>query len=960
MNVLPGICAVVFLLLVVPPSFAQISFERSEELIETRDFRSGVPVAMGDLNSNLLDDVIRLDRARRLYVDFQMSSGRFKNVVSNLHHDNEFQWNLCSGDLNNSGLADIVASGVFNGIQVFRQTSEGIFEVENLEGITGFYSQAANLIDIDNDGFLDFFVCDDDGENKIFGNDGSGGFVPRDEWIDMSTQPPSDNSGNYGSVWSDVSGNGKMDLYLSKCRSGVQDETDPRRVNALFVNTGNGEFEESAADFGIADGGQSWASDFADINNNGRMDLFVINHDRESILYINEGHGQFSPAPLNGEIPDLGSAGLQLQFADFDNDGFVDLIVAGSRSFLFHNRGDGTFSVIEDAFDIHDIYSLAVGDLNDDGFLDIYASYGSGLNNPGDIDDAVWINRGNDYRFLRFRMRGTTSNRDGVGAIVKVYSELGTQVREVRAGESYGIQRSNILHFGMAEVERADSVVIQWPSGQVDKYTDVITDEKYLITEGICLRSPLEIIRGGSLLLCENPAIELSAPAGDYTHLWNNGSTEPQIVVTEPGSYHLQLMEDDGCITPVNPLYIREEGDFTPVFEGSAGDLSFCYGDTLELSVRSEAPEEDLMWSNGEQGSHISIAQPGAYFVEVVNQCGVYRSDTILAVRHRAEPPDIELDWVTEDSSFVVIGNGSVLNWFAHPDQSQPDHIGESWEVDLSPGPNTFYASETAFFDGAVHRVGSEQFEGSSKYHASHINGGLIFDIMRDVWLRSLLLYSDYDGPRVIEVFSLEGDLIGRDTVLLENAASGQRVFLDIFLPEGRSHRITTNADFNEQSTGVRSPRLFRSNENTEFPYVLDGKISINTSDIGPGFYYYFYDWEIQDEGLYCESEKVVVSVYYDTTTTATADVLPEAETGKFSLYPNPASRFVDLYNNSQCDDLSDFILTDLSGRWMPARVHHRGDGKYRLNLEKLPAGFYLLSANACGQRLNFNFIKGP
>ena len=118
---------------------------------------------------------------------------------------------------------------------------------------------------MDEDGFLDAFICDDNAESKIYMNNQDGTFRFQD-MIDFNTVPASDNSGNYGSVWSDFDSDGDIDLYIAKCRQGVEVPTDPRRVNALYVNDGNNHFTEMAAEYGLADGGQSWTADFGDLD----------------------------------------------------------------------------------------------------------------------------------------------------------------------------------------------------------------------------------------------------------------------------------------------------------------------------------------------------------------------------------------------------------------------------------------------------------------------------------------------------------------------------------------------------------------------------------------------------------------------------------------------------------------------------------------------------------------------
>lgn len=128
--------------------------------------------------------------------------------------------------------------------------------------------------------------------------------------------------------------------------------------------------------------------------------------------------------------------------------------------------------------------SFAVGDLNSDGFQDIYAGYAEIFNDPGTIPDALWLNAGNDNHFFGLNLRGVQSNRSGVGAKVLLYSDLGIQTREVRSGESYGIMNSMQIHFGLGQLNRIDSVIIRWPSGRIDKLYEPALNEYRMLQEG--------------------------------------------------------------------------------------------------------------------------------------------------------------------------------------------------------------------------------------------------------------------------------------------------------------------------------------------------------------------------------------------------------------------------------------------------------------------------------------------
>jgi hypothetical protein len=198
----------------------QIAFTNSTHLLSNSDFHSGVAIAVADMNGDGLDDIVRLSQGRAIHIEYQQPGDVFLSYVFGEIAATS-QWSICVADVDNSGYNDILVGGRYDKIKFLRADANGTdYEMAFLPGANMFI-QASNLADINNDGFIDFFACHDDGESRIWGNDGSGNLIEADEWIDMATVPPSDNSGNYGSVWTDFDNDGDLDLYIAKCRQGV-------------------------------------------------------------------------------------------------------------------------------------------------------------------------------------------------------------------------------------------------------------------------------------------------------------------------------------------------------------------------------------------------------------------------------------------------------------------------------------------------------------------------------------------------------------------------------------------------------------------------------------------------------------------------------------------------------------------------------------------------------------------
>lgn len=455
------------MLLLALQSRGQVVFVDASVKLPNTTFKSWLQKGVADMNADGRDDIVLANDFGEFFILHQQIDGSFKEMPLGRVQPRT-PLSVILADVDNNGYADILTGGEYAGVRILKANSDAsAYSISRLPQ-DRIYTQASALADINNDGWLDAFVCDDDSTNGIWRNDKKGNFIKDPMGFDFSSVPLNRHSGNYGIVFTDFDNDGDTDAYLSKCsRFAPNDSTDQRRINQLFSLNG-GIYKDAAKQFGLADSSQTWVTEFQDIDNDGDMDAFIANHYWPSRLMLNNGKGHFTDitaaAGLMGTTPD---GILQALMRDFDNDGYVDLLVSGMKEAkYFKNNGNRTFTAL--ALPLltvntdKPLRSFAIGDLNHDGFQDIYTSYFYSTEEA----DKLWLNNKNSNHFVAINLVGTQSNRSSVGARITLKANGKTQIREVRAGESYGISNSLTQYFGLGNTPQIDSIEVRWPSGQ--------------------------------------------------------------------------------------------------------------------------------------------------------------------------------------------------------------------------------------------------------------------------------------------------------------------------------------------------------------------------------------------------------------------------------------------------------------------------------------------------------------
>ncbi len=908
----------------------QFSFTQELNQISDLSVSSGAPVAVSDMNGDGLDDIISLDDTRDLFISFQNQDGSF-NVVD-YPTIGSSNWGMTVADVDNDGKYEIFTGGAYNGVHLVSFETDGTVDRSLLDG-PDIFVQAVSYFDVNNDGFLDAIACHDDGPNAVYINNGSGdlsymtGDLPFSKFTGVEN-----NSGNYGNVWSDVNGDGLMDYYIAKCRQGVTDPTDERRINQLWINNGDGTFTEDAARFNLDVGLLSWTTEFQDMDNDGDMDCLITNHDGPVQLFENINNESFVDITATSGINIIGIP-IQAVMRDFDNDGFVDVFVTGNEGWLYANNGDNTFTRLQTSVSglRGNENSFAVGDLNHDGFVDMIAGYGSGFNGPSPYtDDILWINNTNDNHWLAVELEGSVSNRGGVGARIELYGSWGMMVREVRAGESYGISHSLTQHFGIGDATSIDSIVVRWPSGEVDSYDSVSPDQFVKLREGNCITPPTNINIQGSTVFCTGEEVTLSAPAG-FQYLWSTGATSQSITVSTSGVYNVEVRDGSDCSsTSVNvEVVVDPDESFELLPEGS---LSVCEGDAV---VIGNSLGEVVNWSTGVVSEELIVTASSTISAFAEGTCGQIESNAIEVdiIPNPDEPSDLEFIF-TGSEEVTVSATGTGISWYGDDNGNQFLGSGNQIVLDNIVGNTTVYAQSSSAEIGGIISGGEADHTGSSEFNSDGFNGIMLFYANDPLILRTVTVDTDTEGERIIELRDDYGNVLQSMTVNLPVGKS--KVTLNFEVEEEGSYNLSTNTSQNFMSFGHESPRLKRSATDfgaiLDYPYNIGNLLSIVNSNFGDGFYYYFYDWEVTENEKGCTSDLVPLDIFI-------SSVSNLEDNNAISLQPNPSEGLFTL-QYSEVNAFNIRVLT-LAGKELLQAENLTAE--YDIDLSGYSSGVYIL-----------------
>ncbi|HRI13650.1 MAG TPA: CRTAC1 family protein [Verrucomicrobiota bacterium] len=401
-------------------------------------------------------------------------------------------------DYNNDGWLDLAVADLSpeRTNRLYRNNGGGEFVRVTEEEAGSFVSDLARSVavscaDYDQDGLVDFFVANgaliENQQDFLYRNQGPGRLVRAESAFTgpalMTTQ----------GTWADYDSDGDPDVFITHAND---------LGNSLFRNDGGGQFTDVSEASGLADFDDSVGSAWGDYDNDGDLDLVVINErlfgpsDTWNLLYRNEGNGAFTKITDGPITTDLGHF-LAAAWVDYDNDGWLDLFVATTPSLtdpansatnrLYRNLGSGGFAQVTAGRLVTDrAYAggAAWGDYDNDGFLDVVVANGTIFTAQR---NGLYHNDGNSNSWIKLRCIGTVSNRSAIGTQVRVKATIGGeerwQLRQIVGSEGWLTFNALDVVVGLGDATLIDTIRIEWPSGLIQELHHIAPRQTLAVTE---------------------------------------------------------------------------------------------------------------------------------------------------------------------------------------------------------------------------------------------------------------------------------------------------------------------------------------------------------------------------------------------------------------------------------------------------------------------------------------------
>jgi hypothetical protein len=454
-------------------TFAQVTFTDVAPSMGVDDVGNGQGVSSIDFNNDGFIDIFLVNNGQPCRL-FQNDSGvGFTDVASTLGVNNNGNGRgNAIGDFNNDGLTDIVIGNYSQSCILYRNDSTAFTNVTTSAGMNlTSWGGSINWFDYNSDSRLDCYIGNDgipSHANYLFENNDLSTFTEVAASVGLT-----DDHSTLSTATADYDNDGDLDLFIGN-QSGSP-------TGILYRNDG-GTFTDVSTTSSLETYSYTWGADWGDFDNDGDLDLYLANSNAANQCFVNNGDGTFTESAATLGIADP-TQSFSCGWADFDNDGDLDLYVANGSSGvdkLYRNDGASFTDVaaLVGTNDMRHSNSTTWVDFNNDGFLDLY------LSNNGSENRLYMSNAGNSNHWLELKLVGVTVNRSAIGARVRIVAGGSSQIREVQGGSGHNGQNSLPVEFGLGSNEMVDSIIVNWPGGPVDMHTNIAADQILTVTEG--------------------------------------------------------------------------------------------------------------------------------------------------------------------------------------------------------------------------------------------------------------------------------------------------------------------------------------------------------------------------------------------------------------------------------------------------------------------------------------------
>ena len=497
-----------------------------------------------------------------------MGDGQFSVVEDNPFRPSLAASGVTAADYDGDGDMDIHFTSWLQSDLLYRNDGDMQFtDVTNESGMSNSMGAGtgASWADFDKDGDLDLYVANRTGSlgsqvrNQFWRNNGDGTFTDIAAAMEVD-----DEFATIQPVWLDYDDDGNMDLYLSTDKGGSGEAR-----NRLYRNIFGMRFDDVSDESGTGVGIDSMGVAVGDIDGNGWLDIYCTNIPSGNPLLMNQGNGVFrDESKERGTLSH--STGWGTHFFDFDNDADLDLYVCNMTDGYGMNRlyRSENSSVLEDvaiycnAQCIGDSYCMAVGDVDDDGDLDMF------VQNHDQMIRLLINHEGERRNWVQFNLRGTSSNLNAIGSRMRARVGTNMLMRDVMAGKSYKSSMDSREHFGLGDADSMDELQVRFPDLSIRDFTNIPANRTW------------DLIHSDRM--------------GDVD---GNGTVDPSDLAAFPKVFGTGTIETGDEPLDFTGDFTIEDEDITLFLERYDGPIEDCDAngivDAMQIA-RGQAPDTDL------------------------------------------------------------------------------------------------------------------------------------------------------------------------------------------------------------------------------------------------------------------------------------------------------------------------------------------------------------------------------